>query len=92
MFYLIKRRKLEILHRRALNFPKTPYAQIQVSAHAILREHQLLSSLGVPYLANFRNQESKSQRFLMSFLCYVLSTHVILTGFYYHRSLTHASD
>ena len=25
-------------------------------------------------------------------LCYVLSTHIILTGFYYHRSLTHASD
>ena len=28
----------------------------------------------------------------MSFLCYVLSTHVILRGFYYRRSPTHASD
>ena len=32
-------------------------------------------ALGVPYLAIFRNQESKSQRFLMSFLCYVLLFH-----------------
>ncbi len=28
----------------------------------------------------------------MSFLCYILSTHIILTGFYYHRSPAHASD
>ena len=66
-----KRNGVKLIPHRFLRHRQTPYAQIQLSAHAILREHQLLSSLGVPYLANFRNQESKSQRFLMSF--YVMS-------------------